>query len=79
MRRLRHLFKRLLARASAASRRLLRRGRPEDIPRRLSADALERAMAEARFLFTQHGVDVRSLVPGETPDMPRPADGSEPP
>ncbi|NCY25849.1 MAG: hypothetical protein EBX37_13680 [Alphaproteobacteria bacterium] len=52
--------------------------RPEDIPRLMPADALLRAMEEARFL-RGNGVDVRSLMPGEAPGAPKPADGAEPP
>jgi len=53
-----------------------RRGRPEDIPKKLPPEALAQALAEARFLFGLHGVDVQGLSPGEKPESPRPADGS---
>lgn len=50
----------------------LRPGRPEDIPKRLSRQALAEALNEAAFLRAMH-VDVRSLEEGEVPGMPRPA------
>ncbi len=74
MRRLRQFFNDLLARA-----RRLRRSRPEDIPKKLPPDVLLQAMAEARFLFREHGVDVKSLLAGEEPQTPRAASGDEPP
>lgn len=52
-----------------------RKPRPEDIPKRLDAATLARVMQEARFLHAGHSVDVRSLEPGETPGLPRRADG----
>ncbi len=48
-----------------------RKSRPEDIPKLLDAETLEKAMTEARFLFQKHAVDVKSLAPGETPDLPK--------
>jgi len=50
-----------------------RKTRPEDIPRLLDRETLEKAMAEARFLVGRHAVEVRSLEPGEAPGLPRPA------
>ncbi|MDX1975440.1 MAG: hypothetical protein SFT92_07165 [Rickettsiales bacterium] len=35
---------------------------------------LEQALAEARFLHQQYGVDVRRLQPGETPSDPKPVE-----
>lgn len=52
--------------------RIGRAPRPEDIPKKLSAEALDRAMQEARFLHG-HRVDVKPLAPGELP-VPRRAD-----
>lgn len=51
------------------------KSRPEDIPKKLSPEMLEKAMIEARFLCG-NGVDVKSLAPGEIPDAPKPADGN---
>jgi len=50
------------------------RSRPEDIPKKLSPEALEKVMQEARFLYFGHAVDVKSLTPGEVPDLPKPAE-----
>ena len=49
--------------------------RPEDIPKKLDADTLEKVMLEARFLHFQ-GVDVKMLAPDEEPQLPRPVDES---
>jgi hypothetical protein len=48
--------------------------RPEDIPKKLDAGTLHLAMQEARFLHSQHAVDVRALKAGELPALPRRAD-----
>jgi len=48
--------------------------RPEDIPKKLSAETLEKAVQEARFLHTRHAVDVTPLTKGEMPGLPRRAD-----
>ena len=56
--------------------RRFKRSKPEAIPKQLPAEALAKAMAEARFLFAHHGVEVRVLAPGEKAGGPRPADGS---
>jgi len=53
----------------------VRGSRPGDIPKRLDAENLEKALQEARFLFNGYGVDVRDLEPGEKPDTPKPANG----
>ena len=50
-----------------------RRSRPEDIPRKMTAQALEAALREARFLAARQ-VDVKSLSPGELPGLPKRAD-----
>ena len=50
-----------------------RPSRPEDIPKQLDAEALEKAMREARFLHSQQ-VDVKPLVAGELPVPRRAAD-----
>ncbi len=50
-----------------------RKSRPEDIPKLLDAETLEKVMMEARFLHFQHAVDVKSLAPDEVPDLPKPA------
>lgn len=73
MRRWRYFFNGLLVRL-----RTLRRSRPEDIPKKLPPEALAAAMAEARFLFGQHGVDVQGLAKGEKPEGPRPAGSAAP-
>ena len=52
------------------------KSRPEDIPKKLSTETLEKVMREAYFLHSQHGVNVKALAPGEIPDLPKPADGS---
>lgn len=49
-----------------------RKSRPEDIPKKLDAETLEKVMIEARFLYFTHAVDVRALAPGEVPDLPKP-------
>jgi len=49
---------------------------PQDIPKKLSPEVLAAVMREAKFLRSQHGVDVKSLEPGEIPGIPRPSDGS---
>lgn len=56
-------------------RRLLgdRVSRPQDIPRKLPPEALQRAMREADFL-RGHAVEVRSLAEDEIPGVPRRAD-----
>lgn len=69
MRRLSALFNRIISRLG-----LGRASRPEDIPAKLDATALEKAMQEARFLQGQHGVDARALAPGEFPTLPKRAD-----
>lgn len=74
MRRLRRIFNRIMI-----ALRLRKAFRPEDIPKKLSAEALAEAMKEARFLYFSHAVDVRSLLPGEAPELPRPADSTSPP
>jgi hypothetical protein len=48
------------------------RSRPEDIPKKLNSEALEKTLHEARFLHS-HEVDVRPLKTGEIP-LPRRAD-----
>lgn len=48
--------------------------RPEDIPKKLSPEALEIAMNEARKLRAGHAVDVKSLAEDELPGLPRRAD-----
>ena len=53
-----------------------RKSRPEDIPRKLDPQTLEKVMREARFLHFQHAVEVKELSPGEVPDLPKPADGT---
>ncbi|MDE3059747.1 MAG: hypothetical protein KGJ06_01900 [Pseudomonadota bacterium] len=68
MRRLRRLFNRIM---ESLGRR--RASRPEDIPAKLDAAALENALQEARFLYAQ-AVDVKPLSPGELP-LPRKAEG----
>lgn len=57
----------------------VRRTGPEQIPKRLDPADLEKALAEARFLFNAHGVSVRALEAGEVPDLPKSATGEEPP
>ena len=52
------------------------KSRPEDIPKKLSPEILAQVMKEAHFLRFQHGVDVKSLAPGEIPDLPKPVDGT---
>lgn len=74
MRHLRQFFNVLLARIRGC-----RKGRPEDIPKKLPPEALAQALMEARFLMGVHGVDVRALAAGEKPQIPRSADGNEPP
>lgn len=49
--------------------------RPEDIPRRLDAQTLERITQEARWLQGQ-GVDIRSVSIGEIP-IPKPVNPEE--
>ena len=51
---------------------------PVDIPSRLDTETLEKVMQEARFLYSQHGVDVRTLAPGEIPDLPKPVEDVPP-
>ena len=51
-----------------------RASRPEDIPQKLSAEALAAALGEAKYLHSRHGVDVTPLAPGELPKLPRRAD-----
>lgn len=72
-------MRRLLTIFNAIMRRLglARRSRPEDIPKKLDAETLAKALNEARFL-SGHGVDVRSLTEDEEPTAPRSADGKEP-
>jgi hypothetical protein len=53
-----------------------RKSRPEDIPKLLDSETLEKVMIEARFLRFQHSVDVRSLEPGEVPDLPKPVENA---
>jgi hypothetical protein len=65
----------LAARFSAmgiASRWWPRRSRPQDIPKKLTPEALEKAIEEARFL-RDHAVDVKELAPDERPGPPRQA------
>lgn len=52
--------------------------RPQDIPKKLTPEELQKAMQEARFLVGQHAVDVKALMRGETPGLPRRADSDEP-
>ena len=40
----------------------------------LDADVLQQAVEEARMLKSRYAVDVQALAPGETPDVPRPAE-----
>ncbi len=75
MRRVRYFFNGLFT-----FLRRLRGAGPEDIAKKLPPEELAKVMAEARFLFGTHGVDVRVLGPGEKPQGPRPAeDGATPP
>lgn len=74
MRRLRRIFNTIMHRLG-----LRKPSRPEDIPKKLTPEALMLAMQEARFLYMQHAVDVKSLQPGEIPDLPRPAGEDAPP
>jgi hypothetical protein len=48
--------------------------RPQDIPKKLDASSLEKAMQEARFLRSQHEVSVRPLATDEIPGLPRRAE-----
>lgn len=48
--------------------------RPEDIPHVLSREALDKALAEARWLRHCQQVEVRDLQPGEEAGPPRPAE-----
>lgn len=50
-----------------------RQGSPQDIPQKLTPEALQQALQEARFLHSGHAVDVKSLAPGELP-VPKRAD-----
>lgn len=50
-----------------------RRFRPDDIPAKLTPEALQDALTEARFLHA-HSVDVQELQPAELPGPPKPAD-----
>ena len=68
MRRLRRIFNQIMG--WLGWRRV---SRPEDIPKKLSPEMLEKAMEEARFLRA-NAVDVRALAPGEVPGVPRRAD-----
>jgi hypothetical protein len=74
MRRLARIFNIIMERLG-----IRRASRPEDIPKKLSPEALAQAMEEARFLYSRHAVDVRALMPGEIPDLPKPATGQESP
>jgi len=47
--------------------------RPEDIPKKLDAQALQAAIKEASYLRTQ-AVDVKEMAPDELPGLPRRAD-----
>jgi len=53
------------------------KSRPEDIPKKLDAETLEKAMREARFLHSQHAVDVTSPAKDEIP-VPRRVDKVDP-
>lgn len=53
---------------------LSRPSRPEDIPKKLDAEALAAALREAEFLRNAHAVDVRAVAPDELPGLPRRAD-----
>lgn len=48
--------------------------RPEDIPKKLDAQALHQAMQEAKFLHQSHAVSVKPLAPDELPGLPKKAD-----
>jgi len=72
MRRLRGIFNKIISWLWGRSA-----SRPQDIPKKLGPDVLAEVMREARFLRSQHGVDAKSLEPGEIPGIPRPADGSQ--
>jgi hypothetical protein len=73
MRRLRLFFNQILM--FLGLRRPLR---PEDIPHVLNQETLSKVMEEARFLRSQHQVDVQNLAPGEEPGPPKPV-GESPP
>lgn len=73
MRRLRSIFNRIIGCLRSG-----RPSRPEDIPKKLSPETLEKVMKEARFLYFGHAVDVKSLMPGEVPDLPKPAEPNNP-
>lgn len=51
-----------------------KRSRPEDIPQKLGAQALEKALEEAQFLHRQHAVKVKQLAADELPDLPQKAE-----
>ena len=48
--------------------------RPEDIPKKLPPEMLEKALAEARFLSGSHAVRVKELASDEVPGLPKRAD-----
>lgn len=72
MRQIRLVFNHLLSVLAC-----LRCSKPGDKIQKLPQEVLDSALAEARFLYEKHGVDVRSLRVGEQPEIPKPADGSE--
>lgn len=50
------------------------KSRPGDIPAKLPPEALQRALMEAKYLRSEHAVDVQSLAPHELPGLPSKAE-----